>query len=115
MDTQGRALVLVDTAAQRGLIGEKLYQSVASICKRNVSFGRSANKDGGTVRGISGAEEKTPIAYGSSGLLRVQSVPGFLDQFHVPAYILCDVGIMIDVVGLRVSRARLGDQLDTLT
>ena len=61
-ETPGRALV--DTAAQHGLIGQetlaKLDQHLATKFGMRVQH---MNEDGGTVRGVCGSEERTPIAY----------------------------------------------------
>ena len=112
METPGRALV--DTAAQHGLIGretlDKLDQHLLT------SFGmkvQHSGEDGGTVRGVCGAEERTPIAYipigigGCSGLLRVQIVPGPVPCL-IPAYLLTDMGSVIDMVGLTLFHTTLG-------
>ena len=71
------------------------------------------NEDGGTVRGVCGSEEKTPIAYipiglsGCSGLLRVQIVPGPVPCL-LPAYLLTDMGSIIDMVGLNMFHTNIG-------
>ena len=58
----GRALV--DSAAQHGLIGretlEKLDQYLLTNFGMKVQY---SGEGGGTVRGVCGAEERTPIAY----------------------------------------------------
>ena len=111
-EVPGRALV--DTAAQRGLIGkvtlERLDQHLMSRFGLRVQY---TNEDGGTVRGVCGSEEKTPIAYipiglgGCSGLLRVQIVPGPVPCL-LPAYLLTDMGSVIDMVGLNMFHTNLG-------
>ena len=59
------------------------------------------------MRGVCGVEEKTPIAYipvgvaGYSGQLRVQIVPGSVPCL-VPAYLLTDLGSVIDMSSMRV-------------
>ena len=95
IETPGRALV--DTAAQHGLIGQetlsKLDQHLANQFGMRI---KRTNEDGGTVRGVCGSEERTPIAYvpigigGCSGLLRVQIVPGAVPCL-LPAYLLTDI------------------------
>ena len=72
-----------------------------------------SGEDGGTVRGVCGAEERTPIAYipigigGCSGLLRAQIVPGPVPCL-IPAYLLTDMGSVIDMVGLTLFHTTLG-------
>ena len=74
---------------------------------------KHTNEDGGMVRGVCGSEEKTPIAYipigmgGCSGLLRVQIVPGPVPCL-LPAYLLTDMGSVIDMVGLNMFHTSLG-------
>ena len=71
------------------------------------------NEDGSTVRGVCGSEERTPIAYipigvgGCSGLLRAQIVPGAAPCL-LPAYLLTDMGSIIDMVGLTMFHTTLG-------
>ena len=111
-ETPGRALV--ERAAQHGLIGQetlsKLDQHLANQFGMRI---KHTNEDGGTVRGVCGSEERTPIAYipigigGCSGLLRVQIVPGAVPCL-LPAYLLTDMGSVIDMVGLNMYHTTLG-------
>ena len=104
----------MDTAAQHGLIGkatlERLDQHLMDHFGLRVQY---TNEDGGTVRGVCGSEEKTPIAYipiglsGCSGLLRVQIVPGPVPCL-LPAYLLTDMGSIIDMVGLNMFHTNIG-------
>ncbi|CAE7227831.1 GIP, partial [Symbiodinium sp. CCMP2592] len=74
-------------------------------------------EDGGTVRGVCGVVEKTPIAYvpvgvsGYSGQLRVQIVPGSVPCL-VPAYLLSDLGSVIDMCSMRIYHTRLSCMQD---
>eukprot|EP00439_Symbiodinium_sp_Y106_P086029 s529_g30.t2 len=102
----GRALI--DTAAQHGLIGRETLEKMDNHLQQN--FGvrvQHTSEDGGTVRGVCGVEEKTPIAYipvgvaGYCGQLRVQIVPGSVPCL-VPAYLLTDLGSVIDMRSMRI-------------
>ena len=111
-ETPGRALV--DTAAQHGLIGRETREQLEQHLLANFGMKvRRSGEDGGTVRGVCGAEERTPIAYvpigigGCSGLLRVQIVPGPVPCL-IPAYLLTDTGSIIDMVGLTLFHTKLG-------
>ena len=104
----------MDTAAQHGLIGQetlsKLDQHLANQFGMRI---KHTNEDGGAVRGVCWSEERAPIAYvpigigGCSGLLRVQIVPGAVPCL-LPAYLLTDMGSVIDMVGLNMYHTRLG-------
>ena len=112
LEAPGRALV--DTAAQHGLIGRETLEKLDQHLLTNFGMKvRHSGEDGGTVRGVCGAEERTPIAYvpigigGCSGLLRVQIVPGPVPCL-IPAYLLTDMGSIIDMVGLTLFHTTLG-------
>ena len=65
-EAPGRALV--DAAAQHELIGRDTLAGLDQYLQE--TFGlreQHSNEGGGTVRGVCGAEEKTPIAYISIG------------------------------------------------
>ena len=107
----GRALI--DTAAQHGLVGRETLSKMDQHLQQNFGIKvQHSTEDGGTVRGVCGVEEKTPIAYipvgiaGYSGQLRVQIVPGSVPCL-VPAYLLTDLGSVIDMSSMRVYHTHL--------
>ena len=114
--TQGepRGCALVDTAAQHGLVGEGTLMNHDALLRDQYKLRvQVTNEPGGTVRGVCGSEQITKVAYvplgisGKSGVLRVQVVPGDV-PFLVPAYLLSELGAVIDMHACIIAYTAIG-------
>ncbi|CAE7830815.1 RE1 [Symbiodinium sp. CCMP2592] len=102
----GECSALIDTAAQHRLIGEETLHKHDKLLQREFQLrAQITNEDGGTVRGVCGAEQVTKVAYipiglgSKAGVLRVQVVPGSVPCL-LPAYLLTKLGAVIDMCNL---------------